>query len=225
MLQALADELSREARSVKHSSQICQDVGSGIVEHSSTAMKTIYGRSTLHCYSFGPHEEDNILCVEVDGYRETELVRIQGACYTGQVFKSTDCDCDAQLSLSMELIHEAGGLVVYTLCDGRGAGLLNKVKGLALGDCAGLDTYDAYRMLGIQPDPRDYIRVLEVLNDRNLSRIRLLTNNPLRFHALSEAGMEVERVSIEIPPTPDSIDYLETKRIKFGHLTSTPSIY
>lgn len=187
-------------------------------EHATTPFKSLYGQSVLHCYSFGPHEEDNILCIECGPLRDGALVRVQSACYTAEIFRSLDCDCHEQLHRSLERLHSEGGLLVYMICDGRGAGLLIKVRGLALGHSEGLDTHDAYRSIGIAPDPRDYARVAKVVRHAGLQRIRLLTNNPRKVAGLTEAGIAVERVPLPIPPTPDSLPYLTTKRRKMGHL-------
>ena len=145
-------------------------------------------------------------------------MRVQSACYTSEIFRSTDCDCHQQLHASLEEIHKKGGLVIYMLADGRGAGLLTKVRGLALGETEGLDTFDAYVRLGAPVDPRDYGRVVEVLKALKINSIQLLTNNPRKIDAILEAGIIVERVSLEIAPTEASRPYLDTKRLKFGHL-------
>lgn len=189
------------------------------VEHAAAPLKTIYGESTLHCFSFGPHEEDNILCIEVpsDG-AEPRLARVQSACYTAEIFRSSDCDCHEQLHTSLAAIHEQGGLVVYMICDGRGAGLLTKVRGLALGAEQGLDTFDAYHKLGVEPDPRRYDQVARVLDALGLREVRLLTNNPRKIAGLEHHGIQVERVPLTIPATEDSRPYLQAKRDRFGHL-------
>nr|WP_256214395.1 GTP cyclohydrolase II [Arthrobacter sp. ov118] len=193
-------------------------------EHASCAFKSHYGLATLHVYAFGPHEEDNILCIEVprssgravnDG---STIVRVQSACYTAEIFRSTDCDCHEQLHASLNKVFRDGGLVVYMICDGRGAGLLTKIRGLALGDRLGLDTHDAYLQLGVPVDPRDYYRVALVLKELGVQRVQLLTNNPRKVDGLAAEGLDVDRVPLEIPPTEDSRPYLHTKQQKMGHL-------
>ena len=193
-------------------------------EHASCAFKSHYGLATLHVYAFGPHEEDNILCIEVprssgravnDG---STIVRVQSACYTAEIFRSTDCDCHEQLHASLNKVFRDGGLVVYMICDGRGAGLLTKIRGLALGDRLGLDTHDAYLQLGVPVDPRDYHRVALVLKELGVQHVQLLTNNPRKVDGLAAEGLEVDRVPLEIPPTEDSRPYLHTKQHKMGHL-------
>lgn len=195
-------------------------------EHASCEFKSRYGFATLHVYSFGPHEEDNLLCIEVPAAHQSDLaplVRVQSACYTAEIFRSTDCDCHEQLDASLKAVFAEGGYVVYMICDGRGAGLLTKIRGLALADSEGLDTHDAYERLGVDVDPRDYERVAQVLKDRGLSRVRLLTNNPRKISGLTVAGIDVERIALQIAPTPDSWPYLSTKQSKMGHLLSYAS--
>lgn len=187
-------------------------------QHAVTPLKTVYGSSTLHCFSFGPHEEDNILVVVAGNPDEGTLVRVQSACYTAEILRSTDCDCHEQLHLALERIHEEGGLFVYMLSDGRGAGLLVKIRALALAE-RGLDTYEAYADLGVDPDPRSYHQVAIVLGEFNLRSIRLLTNNPRKVDGLTQYGFQIEREPLEIPATEDSRPYLLAKK-KFGHLFS-----
>jgi GTP cyclohydrolase II len=188
------------------------------MENAFAPLKTIYGLSTLHCFSFGEHEDDNVLCLATEGYERTSIVRVQSACYTGEIFRSTDCDCHEQLDRSLRTIHDGGGLLVYMLSDGRGAGLLTKVRGLWLGVTQGMDTYDAYRELGVEPDPRRYERVSRVIRQLGLSRVRLLTNNPRKVEGLESEGLDVERLPLIVEPTTDSLPYLTTKQRKFGHL-------
>jgi GTP cyclohydrolase II len=193
-------------------------------ETASSVLKSSYGIARLHVFSFGPHEEDNILCVDArradrSGAPEAPtLVRVQSACYTAEIFRSVDCDCHEQLDLSLELVHGGGGLLVYMLCDGRGAGLLTKVRGLALGEAEGLDTHDAYVRLGVPPDPRDYGRVAAALTHLDVTSLNLLTNNPRKIAALQDAGFAVTHQPLQIEATEGSRPYLETKRAKMGHL-------
>ena len=189
-------------------------------EHVKTPLKTTFGESFLHCFSFGPHEEDNILvidCIE-RSISDRHLLRVQSACYTAEIFRSTDCDCHAQLKRSIDAIHSNGGALIYMLADGRGAGLLTKVRGLALGHEEGLDTHDAYERLGVEIDPRSYSRVSTVALALGLSKVTLLTNNPKKVTGLRAGGLDVKLEALEIPATDDSRPYLETKRSKMGHL-------
>lgn len=189
-------------------------------EHQQTPLTTIYGKSIFHCFSFGKHEEDNILCIQKENQKGDEevIVRIQSACYTAEIFRSLDCDCHEQLVESLKIIHECGGLFIYMLCDGRGAGLLNKVKALAMYEEKEIDTHDAYIKLGINVDPRKYDRVLETLSYFKVKKIKLLTNNPRKIKAFENTGIVATRVPIEIPATANSRDYLMTKKEKMGHM-------
>lgn len=108
--------------------------------------------------------------------------------------------------------------MIYMIADGRGAGLLTKVRGLALGQTDGLDTFDAYEALGVSPDPRSYENVAYVLKDLGLSNVLLLTNNPRKVEGLRAGGLDVEREALEIQATADSSAYLRSKRDRFGHL-------
>lgn len=187
-------------------------------ELETTLIETKFGSFTFHCFSWGGHEEDNILVLENKSIKSVPLVRIQSACYTAEIFRSLDCDCHAQLSKSQQLIAEEGGYLVYMLCDGRGAGLLNKVRGLELGRLHGMDTSEAYRHLNIEQDPRNYSRVNEVLSHFELKEIRLLTNNPRKIDAIIGSGIKVARHPLEIESTTSSAPYLKTKALKMGHM-------
>ncbi len=187
-------------------------------EHAVCTLNTHHGRCRFHCFSFGKHEEENVLCIESGDYKKSRLVRVQSACYTSEIFRSKDCDCHEQLHSALARIQAEGGLLIYMLCDGRGAGLLTKVRGLALGESKGLDTYDAYAELGVEKDPRIYDKVVHVLKSLDLTSVRLLTNNPKKLDGLTKLGISAERVAHEFAPTPDSERYLTTKRDKGGHL-------
>lgn len=148
------------------------------------------------------------------------LVRIHSQCLTGDVFSSTKCDCGPQLHLAMKLIEEEGrGAIVYQLQEGRGIGIINKIRAYALQD-EGADTIEANERLGLGVDLREYRQCAEVLFDLGLCQVRLLSNNPLKLKAVQEAGLEVvERVQIEMEGAPDTArDYLRTKKEKMGHL-------
>ena len=147
------------------------------------------------------------------------LVRIHSQCLTGDVFGSTKCDCGPQLEQALSLIAAAGsGAVVYQLQEGRGIGILNKIRAYALQD-EGADTIDANVRLGLQVDPRDYRQCAEILRDLGLRRVRVMSNNPLKLRAIEADGLEiVERVPIEVEPTDEALFYLMTKKTRMGHL-------
>jgi 3,4-dihydroxy 2-butanone 4-phosphate synthase/GTP cyclohydrolase II len=147
------------------------------------------------------------------------LVRIHSQCLTGDVFGSTKCDCGHQLRRAMELVEEEGrGAIVYQQQEGRGIGILNKIRAYALQD-QGADTVEANERLGLGIDLREYRQCAEVLFDLGLCQVRVLSNNPLKILALEEAGLQVvERVSIEVEPPESAAHYLRTKKQKMGHL-------
>jgi GTP cyclohydrolase II len=183
-------------------------------------IETAYGAFDFYCFSWGRHEEDNILCATKTASEHRPLVRVQSACYTAEIFRSTDCDCHAQLDISLRRVAAEGGAVIYMLCDGRGAGLLSKVRGLALGNQQGLDTSDAYKAMGIPEDAREYHRAAVVLRHIGLTSLRLLTNNPRKLNGLIREGLDVQREPLEVPSTPESRPYLSTKARKMGHMLS-----
>jgi 3,4-dihydroxy 2-butanone 4-phosphate synthase/GTP cyclohydrolase II len=147
------------------------------------------------------------------------LIRIHSQCLTGDVFHSIKCDCGRQLQQAMELIEQEGcGAIIYQLQEGRGIGLMNKIRAYALQD-QGQDTVEANLSLGFDADMRDYEVCAEVIKRLGIGAVRLLSNNPDKIEGLRSAGVEVvERVSIEVEADQTSIGYLKTKREKLGHL-------
>lgn len=152
---------------------------------------------------------------------DAPLVRMHSSCFTGDVLDSLRCDCGDQLRLAMKMIHEEGtGVVVYLPQEGRGIGLMAKLKAYRLQD-EGLDTVEANHRLGFKADMRDYMVGLQILKDLGLTRVRLLTNNPKKTDAFVYSGVElevVEQVPIVAPPQQQRQSYLATKREKMGHL-------
>jgi 3,4-dihydroxy 2-butanone 4-phosphate synthase/GTP cyclohydrolase II len=147
------------------------------------------------------------------------LARIHSQCLTGDVFGSKKCDCGPQLHRAMELIEQEGrGAIVYQLQEGRGIGIINKIRAYALQD-AGADTVEANERLGLGVDLREYRQCAEVLFDLGLCKVRVMSNNPLKLRAMKEAGLRVvERVGLEVEPPDDAVNYLRTKKEKLGHL-------
>jgi len=147
------------------------------------------------------------------------LVRVHSQCLTGDVFGSFRCDCGDQLKKSMQMISEEGaGVLLYLYQEGRGIGIVNKLKAYALQD-QGQDTVQANEALGFKPDLREYGIGAQILHKLGLGKIRLMTNNPRKIVGLEGYGLEVvERVPIEVKPRKDNIKYLETKRQKMGHM-------
>ena len=147
------------------------------------------------------------------------LVRIHSQCLTGDVFHSLRCDCRSQLELALDqIVAEKRGLLIYEHQEGRGIGLLNKLRAYELQD-AGLDTVEANVKLGFEADLRDYILPAAILQYFKVTQVRLLSNNPEKVAALERAGIQVvERAPIIVPPLETTAEYLRTKREKLGHL-------
>jgi 3,4-dihydroxy 2-butanone 4-phosphate synthase/GTP cyclohydrolase II len=157
---------------------------------------------------------------EIDPAAPT-LVRLHSQCLTGDVFGSERCDCGEQLDAALEMIERAGsGVLVYMFDEGRGIGLLNKIRAYALQD-EGHDTVEANHALGFAADMRDYSAGARILADLGIHNVRLMTNNPEKVQALENYGLTVvERVPVEALPRSANRNYLQTKRTKFGHLLS-----
>ena len=147
------------------------------------------------------------------------LVRIHSQCLTGDVFGSIKCDCGLQLHKAMEMIEAEGrGAIVYQEQEGRGIGIINKIRAYALQD-EGADTVEANERLGFAVDARNYEQCAEILFDLGLCKVRLMSNNPDKIRALEEAGLQVvERVPIEVEAEEPAAHYLRTKKEKLGHL-------
>ena len=149
------------------------------------------------------------------------LVRLHSQCLTGDVFGSERCDCGEQLDAALTMIGKAGnGVLIYMFDEGRGIGLLNKIRAYALQD-RGRDTVEANHALGFAADMRDYKAGADILLDLGVREVRLMTNNPDKVRQLGEYGLTVtERVPVEVAPGKAIRGYLRTKRTKFGHLLS-----
>ncbi|MDA8078924.1 MAG: GTP cyclohydrolase II, partial [Nitrospiraceae bacterium] len=149
------------------------------------------------------------------------LVRVHSECLTGDVFASRRCDCGGQLHRAMEIIEENGkGVILYMRQEGRGIGLVNKLRAYELQD-KGLDTVEANIRLGFKPDLRDYGIGAQILVDLGVRKMRLMTNNPKKIVGLEGYGLKVvERIPIEMNPHEKNIIYLKTKKKKLGHILS-----
>jgi GTP cyclohydrolase II len=146
-------------------------------------------------------------------------IRIHSQCLTGDVFGSVKCDCGRQLRTAMELIDKEGrGAIIYQQQEGRGIGIMNKIRAYALQD-EGADTIEANLRLGLEVDQRCYEQCAEIFLDLGLRQVRVMSNNPRKIQALEECGLEVtERIPLEVPLTTAALYYLRTKKEKMGHL-------
>ncbi len=208
----------------KSSSKICLSPDQKLsVERVAVAnLPTEWGDFKIAGYRSLTSEEEFVVLFKGELKPDTPtLVRIHSQCLTGDVFSSTKCDCGLQLHRTMEMIQQEGrGAIVYQQQEGRGIGILNKIRAYALQD-EGADTVEANERLGLAVDSREYRQCAEVLFDLGLCKVRVISNNPGKLRALEESGMQiVERVSIEVAPSEPSAKYLQTKKEKLGHLLS-----
>jgi len=186
----------------------------------SAKLPTEIGEFRIAGYRSLTSDEEFVLLYkgEMDGNTPT-LVRIHSQCLTGDVFGSIKCDCGPQLSSAMRMIEDEGrGAIVYQQQEGRGIGILNKIRAYALQD-AGADTVEANEKLGFAIDAREYRQCAEVLFDIGLCKVRVMSNNPDKLEALEAAGLQVvERVPIEVDAEEPAAHYLRTKKEKMGHM-------
>src|SRR5207302_4489016 len=185
-----------------------------------TQIPTEFGIWALHVYESLVDDKHHLALVQGDLIGDPPpLVRAHSECLTGDVFGSQRCDCGLQLRLAMNLIQQEGrGVVLYMRQEGRGIGLVNKIRAYSLQD-AGADTVEANEHLGFPPDPRDYGIGAQILMDLGVRRIRLMTNNPTKRVGLEAFGLEiVDLEQLKTPVRPENQRYLLTKQEKMGHL-------
>ncbi len=183
-------------------------------------MPTDFGSFTAIAYSNVVDQKEHVALVKGNIDTDTPtLVRVHSECLTGDVFHSHRCDCGPQLAAALKQIDEAGsGVLLYMRQEGRGIGLINKLKAYKLQE-EGFDTVDANLKLGFDADLRDYGIGAQILKDLGIRKIRLLTNNPRKIRGLEGYGLEViERIPIQMDENEDNTHYLHTKQAKLGHL-------
>ena len=199
----------------------CDEIENTTVERVALAqLPTEWGDFQIAGYRSLISDEEYVVLFKGEMSRQTPtLVRIHSQCLTGDVFGSTKCDCGEQLHRTLQMIQlEGRGAIVYQQQEGRGIGILNKIRAYALQD-EGADTVEANERLGLAVDLRDYRQCAEILFDLGLCKVKVISNNPLKLQALEEAGLKiVERVSIEVDSTENAAGYLRTKKEKMGHL-------
>ena len=186
----------------------------------SPRLPTEYGEFRVFAYKSDITGEEHCALVMGEIKEDDDvLVRVHSSCLTGDVFHSNRCDCGDQLERAFERIAQEGkGIVLYLLQEGRGIGLINKLKAYELQD-QGHDTIEANAKLGFAPDIRDYGTGSQILRDLGVRKIRLMTNNPAKYVAIEGFGLKiVERVPLEIAPSQTTRKYLEAKKKKLGHI-------
>lgn len=188
-------------------------------------LPTEYGLFSVRAYPYEIDSMPNLALATPDlDINRPVYVRIHSECMTGDVFSSAKCDCGEQLHYAMEWVQQHGGIIVYLRQEGRGIGLVNKLKAYNL-QAMGFDTREANLELGFHEDARDYTAAIEILEDLGITKIKLLTNNPEKVHAFEGTSIEViDRVPVEIQPKKENIGYLKTKKHDMGHMLSSDQL-
>ncbi|MFY0654088.1 MAG: bifunctional 3,4-dihydroxy-2-butanone-4-phosphate synthase/GTP cyclohydrolase II [Cyclobacteriaceae bacterium] len=218
-LRIVADKFGLKLVSIKDLIAYRMEKESLIERHVDVDMPTKYGNFKLVAYKQTNTDENHMALVKGE-WEENEpvMVRVHSSCVTGDIFGSCRCDCGSQLHSAMNMVEKEGkGVVLYMNQEGRGIGLINKLKAYKLQE-EGMDTVEANLKLGFDMDQRDYGVGAQILNDLGISKIKLLTNNPKKRVGLMGYGLEiVDNIPIEIVPNEHNKKYLETKRDKMGH--------
>lgn len=191
-----------------------------IIRQAEALIPTLWGNYNLLAYASHPHEWMPHLALvhENIDFNQPVLIRIHSECITGDLFSSKRCDCGEQLLSAMDKISDEHGILIYLRQEGRGIGIINKLKAYQLQD-VGLDTVEANLHLGLSIDARDFNIALSLLRDIGVKKVRLLTNNPDKLEIFNESSIElVERVPLVIIPQEENKDYLRVKKERMGHI-------
>lgn len=216
----LAEKFNLKFITIKELQDYCRVHEKHVIREAKAKLPTDYGDFDIYGYVNDITGENHIALLKGDiGDGENVLCRVHSECMTGDVFGSKRCDCGQQLHKAMELIQQEGrGVVLYMRQEGRGIGLINKLKSYVLQE-QGCDTVEANIKLGFQPDLREYWIGAQILRDLGVKSLRLMTNNPNKVYGLDGFGLRVaERVPIEVEPQQYDRFYLQTKKDKMGHI-------